>query len=635
MRRERYLWLIAALFFVFFCLTARFWYLQIVRGDEYWHASSTNIIRNIDLRAPRGQIFDRRGRILAENRASFDVYILPHIFRKYDADQALSLLQHYLNLSDSEVKQLKTRSQQNLAQVAVRRDVTRQAVAALEADRMRLPGVEVRATPHRSYPYNHIGAHAVGYMAEISADEARDMKKYGYRAGDYIGRMGLEREFEDVLSGSPGIDRQVVDVRGIPQGEAQTKFLIGDYRRINPVPGRDLVTTLDAELMEVIDQAVREYPSGAVVALDPRDGSVLALYSKPGINPNSWTGRLSSMEKMRVDNNPFNPMLDKTVSAYFPGSVYKIVGAAAALEEGLMQPEDEVTCHGGYTLGGRRFRCWKHGGHGPLDVAGALQHSCDVYFYDIADKLGTDVLADYAYRFGFGERTGVSINHESPGRVPTKEWHRTHSSQGYLHGFSLNEVLGQGNVMNTPLQVALAYAAVANGGKLFYPRLVSEVRSPTGQTLFEYTPKVRRELDLSPETLAAIQEGLYKVLNESGGTGYNSRPDDIAISGKSGTAQVHAIGAVRVANQDKAFQLRDHAWFTAYAPSDDPEIVVAVFLQHAGGGSAEAGPVAVKVIEAYFAQQKRLRELATLSEEAPEEHAEDADQDSDSAGESP
>ncbi|AWV89049.1 penicillin-binding protein 2 [Bradymonas sediminis] len=614
---KRYLWLVGLFFVAFLVITARFWYLQIMRGDEYWRASSNNIIRDMDLRAPRGNIIDRNGKVMAENRPSFDVFVLPHIFNKYDTKQTLALLQRYLHLSDQEVKNIEKRVQAKVAQVPVRRDVTRRAVAALEADKLRLPGVEVRVIPHRVYPYNQVGAHALGYMAEVSSKDLLRLSPYGYTRGDYIGRMGLERSFEEVLRGSPGIDRRVVDVRGIPQGEAETQFLIGDYRKIAPVPGRDVVTTLDAELMETIDQAVRDYPSGAVVALDPRDGSILALYSKPGINPNSWTGRLSSMEKRRVDNNPFTPMLDKSVNAYFPGSVYKIVGAAAALEEGIEEVDGEITCHGGYMLGGRRFRCWKRGGHGPLDVAGAMQHSCDVYFYSIADRLGSDVLAEYAYKFGFGEQTGISLNNESAGRVPTKEWHRTNSPHGYQHGFSLNTVLGQGNTMSTPLQVALAYGAIANGGDLYYPRIVSEIRNSEGETLFEYPPKVRRTLGLKDSTLAAIKDGLYKVVNENGGTAYALKSDDLEISGKSGTAQVHAIGTVRVANRDKAFQLRDHAWFVAYAPSKDPEIVVAVFLQHAGGGSTEAAPVAINVIKSYLENQKRAAQPLPAQPDLP------------------
>lgn len=605
--RGRYLWIAGGFALAFLCLIGRLWYLQIMRGDEYYRASSENIIRDIDLRAPRGRILDRRGKILAENRPSFDVYVVPHILRKHDAEQTLSLLQRYLHLSNQDIDRIRRHSKANAAQVLVRRDATRAEVAALETDKIRLPGVEVQPTSHRNYPLNHVGAHAIGFLAEASKKDLDRLEPYGYKPGDYIGRMGLERAYEEVLRGSPGIDRQVVDARGIPQGEAQTRFLIGDYQKVKPVPGRDLVTTLDAELMETVDQAIREYPSGAVVALDPRDGSILALVSKPSINPNSWTGRLSSLEKMRIDNDPFKPMLDKTVNAYFPGSIYKVVGSAAALEEGLMEPDSEVTCHGSYKFGGRRFRCWKYwGGHGPVDVVDALQHSCDVYFYHVADELGIDTLAEYAYRFGFGEKTGIPINSESAGRVPTKEWHRKHSPNGYQYGFALNTVIGQGDTMVTPLQAAIAYGAIANGGKLYYPKLVDQIRSASGKTLFEYPSKVRRRLEFEDETLETIRQGLYEVVNEDGGTAYTRRLDDIEVSGKTGTAQVHSIGAVRIANRNKEFQLRDHAWFASYAPSKNPEIVVVVFLEHAGHGGAEAGPVAMKVIKKYFDEKQEL-----------------------------
>jgi penicillin-binding protein 2 len=604
--RGRYVWFVLAFSLAFFLLAARLWYLQIIRGDDYHRASSQNIIRDIDLRAPRGRIMDRQGRVLAENRPSFDIFVLPHIFRNHDTEKTLELLQRYLHLSDQEVERIASRAKAKASQVLVRRDATRAEVAAIETDKTRLPGVEVRANSHRHYPLNHVGAHAVGFLAEASERELESLGAYGYRAGDYLGRMGLERAFEEILSGSPGIDRQVVDAHGIPQGEAQTRFLIGDYQTVAPVPGRDLVTTIDADLMEAVDQAMRDYPSGAVVALDPRDGSVRALYSKPSINPNSWTGRLSSLEKMRTDNDPFKPMLDKTVNAYFPGSIYKIVASAAALEEGLMTRESDVTCHGSYKFGGRRFRCWKWGGHGPVDVVDALQHSCDVYFYHVAEQLGIDTLAKYAYEFGFGEKSGLPINYESAGRVPTKEWHRKNSPDGYQYGFALNTVLGQGDTLVSPLQAATAYAAVANGGTLYYPRIVDEIRSATDETLFKFSSKERRRLDVSSETLEIIQRGLYEVVEEDGGTAHSSRLKDVEVSGKTGTAQVHAIGKVRVANRDKVFQLRDHAWFAAYAPSDSPELVVIVFLEHAGSGGAEAAPVGMKIIEKYFDKKEEI-----------------------------
>ncbi len=616
--RSRYIWLIIGCLSVFLLILARLWFLQVVRGDEYYRASSENIIRDINLPAPRGRILDRRGEILAENRPSFDVFVVPHIFNKHDTDKTLDLLKRYLHLSDRQLDRVRKRSKGNHSEVLVRRDATRGQVASIESDKMRLPGVEVRPNSHRHYPLNQVSAHTVGFLSEASGGEVDRLEPYGYRAGDYIGRMGLEKEFEELLRGSPGIDRQVVDAHGIPQGEAQTRFLIGDYTKVDPVPGRDLRTTLDADLMKTIDRAMRDYPSGAVVALDPRDGSVRAMYSKPSINPNSWTGRLSSMEKMRTDNDPFKPMLDKSVNAYFPGSIYKTVASAAALEEGLMSRDSEVYCPGSYKFGGRRFRCWKWGGHDHVDVGEALQGSCDVYYYKVAEELGIDTLAEYGYELGFGEKTGVSINNESAGRVPTKEWHRKNSPEGFQYGFALNTVLGQGDTMVTPLQAAVSYGAVANGGKLYYPRLVDEVKNADGQTLFKFPAKVRRRLDISDETLETIRQGLYDVVNKDGGTGYKSRLDDIEYAGKTGTAQVHAIGSVRVANRDKEFKLRDHAWFASYAPADDPEIVVVVFLEHAGHGGAEAGPVAKKVLERYFDKKAEMSMNLPMGPARPE-----------------
>ncbi|MGM0554999.1 MAG: penicillin-binding protein 2 [Myxococcota bacterium] len=612
----RYLWLIVLFGLVFAVILARLWYLQIIRGEEYHRVSSDNIIRDVEIPAPRGRILDRNGRVLAENRASFDIYIIPHIFKQHDEEGTLRRLKRYLNLSDDEVDKLRRKAALNGPEVLVRRDANRKNVAELESDRMRLPGVEVRANQHRNYPLNKTGAHTIGFLAEASASELDELEKYGYGAGDYIGRMGIEKAFEEVLSGSPGIRRQVVDAQGIPQGEAETRFLIGDYRQVEPIPGRDVSTSLDAELMLSIDAAMRGYPSGGVVALDPRDGSILAMYSKPGFNPNSWTGRLSPLEKLRSDNDPFKPMLDKTVNAYFPGSVFKIAGSAAALEEGLFEPDDTVKCYGSYKFGGRRFRCWKWGGHGRLELAEALQHSCDVYYYRVADELGIDTVAKYAYDFGFGEKSGFPLNRERAGRVPTKEWHRKHSPNGYQYGFALNTILGQGDTLTTPLQVALAYGAIANGGKLYYPRVVDQIRNGDGEALFEFEPRVRKRVGISDETMAQMREGLRMAVNEDGGTAYSVRLDDIEVSGKTGTAQVHEMGAVRIANRDKEFQLRDHAWFTAYAPTENPEIVIAVFLEHAGHGGAEAAPVAMKVLQQYF--DRRDEAMASNFEKLPD-----------------
>ncbi len=613
--QTRYVWLFLVATLAFSLLIGRLWSLQILDGEDYWRASTQNIIRDIEIEPARGRIYDAKGVILADNRASFDVVLTPRIFKKHDPDRGLEVLSRTLNLTRSEIDRVRKKLDRNVSEIVVRRDITRTQVALLEANRTETPGVEVRPQAHRIYPLNEVGAHAVGFLGEVSADELERLEGFGYRPGDYIGRMGLEREFEATLRGSPGVERQVVDARGQPRDEAATRFLIGEYQRVSPIPGRDLVTTLDAELMLIIDRAMASRAAGAVVAIDPRDGSVLALYSKPSFNPNSWTGRLSTQEKLRSDNDPYKPMLDKTVNAYFPGSVYKVVGSLAALEEGLMQMEEEVYCGGYYRFGGRRFRCWKRAGHGHTNVREALRSSCDVYYYRVAEQLGIDPLAQYAYRFGFGEPTGLGINNESAGRVPTKEWHRKHGPDGYQYGFALNTVIGQGDTLTSPLQVAMSYSAIANGGDLHYPRLLSEVRTRDGETLFTYPPRVRKRVEMSPEHLATIRSGLVDVVSHEDGTAHKVALDGISIAGKTGTAQVHKIGRTRIDNADKEFRFRDHAWFASYAPAESPEIVIVVFLQHGGHGGSDAAPVAMEIYENYF---NRGNEGISLTEKVSE-----------------
>ena len=596
----RYRWLYIAVAVAFAVLLGRLWYLQILRGETYHRVSTQNIVRNVEEDPPRGRIFDRNGVKLAGNRTAFDVVVVPHILRQHNVEEVVDRLRRHLNLTDQRVDDLRSNIDEEDGDLTVRSDITRGQVAALETDKMYLPGVEVQSHAKRVYPLDEIVAHLVGFMGEVNQKELRNLRDVGYGPGDYIGRMGLEEAYEGVLRGAPGIDRQVVNARGISQGSEETRMMLGQLHEVEPMPGRDLVLNIDARLQLAVHRAMSSYPSGGAVALDPSDGSILAMYSKPSFNPNSWSGQLASHEKMEADNDPFKPMLDKTVNAYFPGSVFKIVGAWAGLDRAKFSPDEEVDCPGYYRFGGRRFRCWKWGGHGEVDMAEALQHSCDVYFYKLADEMGLEPLSDHAFRFGFGQRTGVSINQESKGRVPTREWHRRHSPNGYQPGFALNVVLGQGNTLATPLQVALAYGAVANGGTLWYPRIVDRIQTGEGRVLYDVEPKVRKKLSIDDAHLDVIRRGLRRAVNREEGTAYDARLEEIDVAGKTGTAQVHSIGEVRIQNRNKVFRLRDHAWFAAYAPAEDPEIVVAVFLEHAGHGGQEAGPVAKHIMETYF-----------------------------------
>lgn len=599
--RRRYVWIVAVGAAAFAVLLGRLWYLQVLEGAYYYEASKENIVRRVELDPPRGRIFDRNGIGLAKNRPAYDVVLVPRVSRRHDVERELDLLKRHLQLSEERVDELAEEVQDRARDIVVERDVTRAEVAALETDKMRLPGVEVQVDIRRTYPLHESMAHVIGYMGKIGESELERLGPAGYSAGDYVGRKGLEEAFEPVLRGSPGSKRVVVDAQGIPQEESP--LLGGSDRRIPPVSGRDLELTLDAELQLIAEESLDGFPSGAVVAVDPTDGSVRALYSKPSFDPNAWSGRLSEHEKMERDNDPFKPMIDKTLRPYFPGSVYKIVGAKAGMVEGVVDPSEEVDCPGYYVFGGRRFRCWKWGGHGDVDMLEALMQSCDVYFYQLAEELGMDRIAEHAYTFGFGEHTGVPHNNESRGRVPTRKWHEENSPNGYQHGFALNAVLGQGNTMATPMQVAMAYAAVANGGKLYYPRVVDAIQTREGRTLFRAEPKVRKRLDVSEEQLDVIRTGLKWAVERESGTAYRAKLEEMKIAGKTGTAQVHSIGRVRVPNREKAYPLRDHAWFAGWAPADDPELVVVVFLEHAGHGGEQAAPAATEIIDRYFGRE--------------------------------
>lgn len=601
---RRYLVVLLICTTVFAALGMRLWQLQIVEGEKFYRASTNNIIRHVELSAPRGTIFDRHGVALAQNRPSFDVYLEPQIFLSHADDEVYELLKTYLHLSDQRLRQVRQRAEARAGSVLVARDVGRAEIARVKEDQMRLPGITVRPSLQRRYPLHNVGAHTLGFVAEVGPQRLEELRDSGYRSGDYVGRMGLEQAFDRILHGSPGLEREVVDARGNPVGEAQSEVLIGEYQPVQPVAGRDMVTTLDADLMVIIDEAMEDYAAGAVVAVDPRDGAVLAMYSKPHFNPNAWSGRLSRMEKLRSDSDPFNPLMNKALNSYFPGSVYKIVGAWAALGEGYFAPEDTAYCPGYYSFGGHRFRCWRDHGHGDVDAYSAMAQSCDVYYYEAAEALEMDVLAEYGKAFGFGERTGIVLGGERPGRVPTRQWHDERSAEGYQRGFDLNTILGQGDTHATPLQVAMAYAAIANGGDLFYPRLVEAIQNAEGEELYTYESKVRRRIDMEPEHLEVLRESLRQTVHGRRGTAHGSALSHTEVAGKTGTAQVARIGVERLDHEERRLRRRNHAWFAAYAPYDDPEIAITVFLEHGGGGGGDAAPVAMNILDRYLSRDE-------------------------------
>lgn len=604
----------------FLLLLSRFWYLQVIEGDHYRQLAFNNFIKRRVVQAERGIIYDAKNRVVATNHPSYDVALTPAFFRESGETDAsflarIDALAGALALTEAEKTQLieKIRNvarADRFSPIAVKSGITRDQLARVETNSLMFHGVEINAASRRYYPYNEIAPHLIGYVNQINDEELQKLKAYGYRLGDVTGRMGIERAYEAMLRGANGLSASVVNAKGIPQTDAESLALMRDWHDIEPISGKNIYLTVDMDFQRILKEALRNYPTGGIVAVEPQTGRILGIASAPTFNPNSWSGRLSRDEHRDADTNPYKPMLDKTLLSYFPGSVYKVITAAAALEEGLMHPQDTLNCPGYYEYGKqrRRFHCWKHSGHGAVSVVEALASSCDVYFYKVGEKLGINTLADYAHMFGLGAQTGIGINNESAGTVPTREWHNKRSKEGFQGGFTLSTSIGQGDVKTTPLQIAMIYAALANGGTLYYPQIIDRIETADGTPIFTYPKRVRTKFPFKRDTISTINHGLDMVVNSESGTAYQYRLANINVAGKTGSAQVISR---RVKSAAVEFKYRDHAWFAAFAPIEDPQIAVVVFLEHGGSGSANAAPVAMEAIERYF------REIVENEEQEP------------------
>ena len=600
--RARYLSGLVALLFL--GLAARLFYLQIVEGDSYYRTTADSIVRTVVLLAVRGQIRDHKGRVLATMVPSYDVQVLP------------SQLTHeaYLRLREilgpdvegvptweaivEEAQKGKDRTM--VAAEDVKRDVMAQLETALDK-----PGIKVVAVQRRHYPFGPLASHAIGYMNEVSAEELRTRKDEGYHSGDSVGRTGIERQWEPYLRGQKGFERMVVNRRGLRRTDVRIADLVEGPVSQAAVPGNNLVLTLDMDLQRIVERALRGSRAAAAVFVDVDSGRILALASKPSFDPNLMSRGLSPEAVSRILSDRLRPFRDKALSdTYNPGSTFKVVTAATALEEKLVTLEDKVRCAGYIQVGRRRFRCSKV--HKTVNLHDAIVQSCNVFFYDLGSRPGMmNRLAKFANEFGLGAPSGLGLNNEQAGFVPTEEWHRAQAStsgksEGFVIGHALNTAIGEGATRVTVLQMALAYAAIANGGKLWLPQIVERVESPDGKVVEEFPPRVRRDLVVSAESLAIIRSGLDGVVSDPKGTAYKARSHHIEVAGKTGTAQVYRGGRAGKDDPPLPYERVDHAWFVGYAPAAKPRIAFAVFVEHGGHGGAVAAPVAVEIVDNYF-----------------------------------
>jgi penicillin-binding protein 2 len=594
-------------------LAVNLYRLMVVRYEEFFALSIDNQFKDVRVRAPRGLIRDRRGEVLVDARPSLDVFVTPAFCQKCVAE-VIPRLQQLLSWDDEQrrrVEQLvkNARGPQRYQQLVVQVDLSRDEFDVLAAHQHQLPGIDLEAVPHRHYRTGAAMSHLLGYMNEVTSEELARLNAEApddrppYAMGDYIGRRGVERSFEQHLRGKDGWVKQVVNARGEVMRDASGNVLRSD--EVLPKPGRNLVLSIDARLQAEAEAA---FPgtAGAVVALDPRTGFIRALVSRPGFDPNEMTGRVSPQRLAQLSKDPLQPMVFRAgAEHYHPGSTFKVVTLLAALQAGVFMPTTSVTCGGGYQLGSRRWRCHREAGHGPVNAQRAMQVSCDTYFYRAADLLGVDPIAAVGKALGLGAPTGLGVAAEVPGVMPDSAYHNRVTPGGYTKGMALNTAIGQGDVNVTPLQLAVVYAAIANGGSVYTPQVVDRVETPEGEVVEQFGPKLVRRFEMTPEQHALLVDALVSVVNEGGGTAYRSRLNGVTVAGKTGTAQVARLGAVRLKTHQMDYWQRDHAWFAAFAPAEAPELVVVVLNEHGGHGGSDAAPTAKAVFQKYF-ELKRL-----------------------------
>lgn len=584
--------LLVFVFIAFAVLVSRLIYLQVIEGREYRRLSEINSIRLQDIDAPRGLIYDRRNELLVDNRPSFNLHIILKDARP--VEQTLEKLSRLIGepIDDLKKQIKKNKHQGAYVPILLKEDMGRDLLAAVEVNKFNLPGVVVRVSPRRHYLFSNRAAHLIGYVGEISAQEL-NLKQYEQcKGGDFIGKYGIEKSFESVLRG----------VRGGRQVEVNaTGQVVRVLNTVEAQPGQNITLTIDLALQTAAEKLL-EGQAGAAVAIDPNNGEILAMASSPTYDPNWFVVGMTPDQWKSIISNPFRPLENKAIKAeYPPASTYKIITALAGLEEGVIDVTSTFYCPGHYRYGNRVYRCWRRGGHGEVNVVKAMERSCDVFFYQVGEALGVDRLAKYAKACGLGQLTGVELDQESEGLVPTKAWKRKRIGTPWQGGETISVSIGQGFNLVTPLQMAVLTAAVGNGGKRFKPSIIKKIDSFQNKTVIERKAEVVGRLPVSPSTLALVRKGLWSAVNGRKGTAHGSRIKSVEYAGKTGTAQVVGRKIVEGLDEDQIKLLhRDHAWFVAYAPAHDPKIAVAVIVEHGEHGSTAAAPIAKEMIKTYL-----------------------------------
>jgi len=537
-------------------------------------------------------IFDRNGKLLVDNRPSYHLYIIPEEIQ--DRKRLLKSLESLIGLKPSAViSKLKSNATKSpFKPIAIKKNISRIELAVLETNLFNLAGVMIQVQPQRHYIYNQFAAHLIGYLGEISERQLNSGKYVNNKAGDLIGKYGVEGKWQEALNGSRGGAQVEVDAAG-----RKLKVI----SRKPPVSGANIYLTIDKDLQAVAEAELKG-KKGALVAINPNNGEIMALASSPAFDPNVFIGGIDIKTWKDLVSSKDHPLQNRSISGqYPPGSVFKIAVALAGLEEGIIDPQEEIYCNGSYSVGNHVYHCWKKQGHGRISFHKALVQSCDVYFYKTGRRLGIDKIAQYAKQCGLGIKTGFDLGYERGGLIPSRQWKLKRFGVPWQAGETVSAAIGQSFVLVTPLQMARFISAIFNGGHLYQPKVIKKVVKEN-QTIYAFKPGLMGTVKHKPEHMALIKEALIGVVHEPRGTGSRSRVKGITVAGKTGTAQVIRLEIEKTFDRQGKIpdEFRDHAWFVAIAPADKPRLALAVLVENGGHGGSAAAPIAKKVLEAYF-----------------------------------
>lgn len=609
--RRRLFLLGGGLSMLFSVLSGRLVYLQLLKGGKYRDMADDNRISLQLLPASRGRIFDRDKRLLVENNPDYQLILIPELaiqqLRLSENGRTgllhlLERLKSLIALDDKEIQALLKQASRQRAflPLTVRTHLTWEELSRIETRIHALPGVSIEAQPSRHYLMGKLASHAIGYLGEVTEKDEEHFPNIDFRSGDLLGRSGIERSMESRLRGMNGLREMEVNAYGRQ---------VRELRRTAPRPGQDLTLTLDMDLQREAELALAESSggTGAMVVMQPNSGELLVMASQPTYDPNKFINGLLPNEWKELIQDPSRPLTNKAIQGqYPPGSTFKMVVVLAALKLGKINAEDTIYCPGYTTRQDHRFYCWKLRGHGSIALNQAIAQSCDVFFYELADRVGIDAIHQQALRLGLGQLTGIDLEGERPGLIPSRQWKRTVHRAGWYPGETLITAIGQGYVLSTPMQLAVMISAIANGGAVYRPFLVK----PDGGTQADHAPPKKPaplwNNHFRASHMALVQAGLEEVVHGAMGTARTSKLEGVRMAGKTGTSQVarhrrtQSGSLIHSTNR----RLKDHAMFVGYAPADKPEIAVAVIVEHGGGGGSNAAPVAKRVMDLYFAKQR-------------------------------